>query len=294
MVYALDPSRPPVWRSPRALQFGVEAPDIVLEDPSIAEERMVAALAGGASRDTLRTIAAAGGAAPEAADALLARLSPVLAAGPRTGPAGLVVLDGAGPTAARILALLHDAGVDARAGLDDDDPALDGAEAAVLVAPYAVAPRRHQRWLRRDVPHLPVVFGDRAVHVGPFVTPGDGPCLRCGDLHRRDADPAWPAIAAQLHARPLPGESELACGAVSSVAAGAVLARRDGRPLPTGVAMRFDRRTLRWSEQRREAHPECGCLSPAAAPAPLVRARPGTATADGPWAGPADSRAATS
>ncbi|WP_314149719.1 TOMM precursor leader peptide-binding protein, partial [uncultured Leifsonia sp.] len=191
------------------------------------------------------------------------------------------------------LALLREAGVEVHAGPAGDD-AVDRADTAVLVGAYAIAPRRHQRWLRRDVPHLPVVFGDLAVGVGPFVTPGSGPCLRCADLHRRDRDPAWPAIAAQLHVRPAPGETELICGAVGSVAAGAVLAHLAGDALPVGTALRFDRRTLRWSEETRTPHPECGCLSPAAPPWPPVPARPGTGTAAGRTGVPAGCRAWTS
>jgi hypothetical protein len=34
--------------------------------------------------------------------------------------------------------------------------------------------------------------------VGPLVIPGVTSCLDCADLHRRDRDAAWPAVAAQL------------------------------------------------------------------------------------------------
>ena len=34
--------------------------------------------------------------------------------------------------------------------------------------------------------------------VGPLVIPGVTSCLECADLHRRDRDAAWPAVAAQL------------------------------------------------------------------------------------------------
>ena len=34
--------------------------------------------------------------------------------------------------------------------------------------------------------------------VGPLVIPGVTSCLGCADLHRRDRDAAWPAVAAQL------------------------------------------------------------------------------------------------
>ena len=78
------------------------------------------------------------------------------------------------------------------------------------------------------------------------------------------------------------------------VAAGAVLALLAGDALPVGTALRFDRRTLRWSEETRTPHPECGCLSPAAPPWPPVPARPGTGTAAGRTGVPAGCRAGTS
>lgn len=297
MVHQLDPRIPRVWRSPRALQFGVERPRLILDPVGVAEERMISALSAGATLSALRMIARGAGAGPAAVDALLARLGPVLESPPdeRHGDAPIVVLDGAGPTAARILALLRGAGVDARSGLAADDPAVDLAAAAVVVGAFAIAPHRHQRWLRRDIPHLAVVFGDGGVTVGPFVRPGDGACLRCVDLHRRDADPAWPALAAQLHTRPLPGETELVCAAAASAAAGAVLALVRGAPGRSDAAARYDTVAARWSERRWEPHPECGCLSPLAAPprAPAP-ARRGTATPAATPAAPAGFRAAPS
>lgn len=310
MVYQLDPAVPRVWRSPHALQFGVERPRLVLDPLDAAGERMVSALAGGAALGALRLIARSAGAEPDAADALLERLAPVL-----TQPAGnshagrgaaIVVIDGTGPTAARILTLLREAGIDARSGLATDDPAVDDAAAAIVVASFAVAPHRHQRWLRRDIPHLAVVFGDAGATVGPLVRPGDSACLRCLDLHRRDTDPAWPALAAQLHTRPAPGESELVCGAVASAAASVVLAALDehlptAQSLPassTATASRYDAATGRWTDFCWEPHRECGCLTPLALPPASTRAEPsarqGTATADARSVALAGYRAAPS
>ncbi|MBO1740879.1 hypothetical protein [Leifsonia sp. TF02-11] len=298
MVYQLDPAVPRVWRSPHALQFGVERPRLILDPLDAAGERMVSALAGGVAIGALRLIARSAGADPAAADALVARLEPVLAreTDGDHAPArdAIVVLDGTGPTAARILGLLREAGVDARSGLHADDPAVDDAAVAIVIGSYAVAPHRHQRWLRRDIPHLAVVFGDAGATVGPLVLPGETACLRCLDLHRRDQDPAWPALAAQLHTRPAPGESELVCGAVASAAASVVLAALDGRtrpgesatepPCATATASRYDAGTARWSDFGWEPHPECGCLTPLtfpiASPRAALRARRGTATAD--------------
>jgi hypothetical protein len=48
------------------------------------------------------------------------------------------------------------------------------------------------------VPHLVAGVRETTAVVGPLVLPGRTSCLRCGDLHRSDRDPAWPLLAAQL------------------------------------------------------------------------------------------------
>jgi hypothetical protein len=56
----------------------------------------------------------------------------------------------------------------------------------------------------RGVPHLCVDLRDGVAIVGPLVPPAGSPCLNCIELHRRDRDPAWPALAAQLSTGPDP------------------------------------------------------------------------------------------
>ncbi len=94
----------------------------------------------------------------------------------------------------------------------------DRAALAVIAATWAVRPARHLPWLRRDVPHLAIVFDDTGARVGPLVEPGRGPCLRCLDLARRDDDPAWPAIAAQLAGRQAATRTERAAIEVAALA----------------------------------------------------------------------------
>jgi bacteriocin biosynthesis cyclodehydratase domain-containing protein len=53
-----------------------------------------------------------------------------------------------------------------------------------------------EAWVQNR-PHLSITaFGDRGV-IGPLVEPGRTSCLTCHHLHMRDADPAWPLLAAQ-------------------------------------------------------------------------------------------------
>jgi hypothetical protein len=69
----------------------------------------------------------------------------------------------------------------------------------VVLSDYLVADPRMLRDLHsQGVAHLPVRVRDGAGLVGPLVIPGVTSCLACADLHRRDRDAAWPAVAAQL------------------------------------------------------------------------------------------------
>ncbi|SFT41234.1 hypothetical protein SAMN05660657_00621 [Geodermatophilus amargosae] len=90
-------------------------------------------------------------------------------------------------------------------------------------------------------------------------------CLRCADLRRRDADPHWPVLAAQLTAADAPGGSTLTCWATALVAAQQVLAYLDGSGSPAALSASVELcppglvpRLRRWPP-----HPSCGCTGAA-------------------------------
>jgi len=68
----------------------------------------------------------------------------------------------------------------------------------VLVTMGALPPDVGEPWLRRGIPHLPLVVQGHRVQVAPLITAGRAPCLSFLDLHRRDRDAAWPTLLAQL------------------------------------------------------------------------------------------------
>jgi hypothetical protein len=73
-----------------------------------------------------------------------------------------------------------------------------GADLVVLSDNLVADPRMLRDLHSQGVAHLPVRVRDGAGLVGPLVIPGVTSCLGCADLHRRDRDAAWPAVAAQL------------------------------------------------------------------------------------------------
>ncbi|MFF1634050.1 TOMM precursor leader peptide-binding protein [Leifsonia sp. NPDC058248] len=270
MTFALDPRIHRVWRSPATLQFGVERPVLTLTGLSNADERMLVALDAGVTLSGLQLVAERAGGDPSAAERFLERLAPVLSGEPGTVTPPLIVVDGAGRAAGRLLQVLRESGADVRAGLSWSDPAVRAADAAVILGSFAIEPERHRRWLRRDVPHLPVVFGDETVTIGPLVEPGDGPCLGCLDLHRSDGEPDWPAMASQLYTRDARRETSLVTTAVAAVAGRAVLDRavRGSRRL-AHLGLSLDYETGITTERAHRPHEACGC-----------RALPGNGTAD--------------
>jgi bacteriocin biosynthesis cyclodehydratase domain-containing protein len=138
---------------------------------------------------------------------------------------------------------------------------------AVLVDHSVADAGRAEALLRADTPHLSIVIRDGDAVVGPLVRPGQGPCLRCLDLHRSDRDPAWPQVQAQL-LRPVAGAGEpeetATAALVGGLAALQVLGHLDGlaRPATTGATLEVELPDGLVSRREWPAHPRCGCHWP--------------------------------
>ncbi|MEQ1735358.1 MAG: hypothetical protein ABL886_02870 [Rhodoglobus sp.] len=256
MILKLDPRWPIVWRSPSSLQLGIDPPLVVLDGVTEAQERLVAALAVGVSDGGLGLVTRS---SAEERFTLLELLAPALVAAPRPPIPRVVAVSGSGATVEALAGLLASSGVHTLVSERAETLADQGADVAVAIGHFVLPPALHSLWLRRDVPHLPIVFGDSAVVVGPLVEPGDGPCLRCLELVHRDADPAWPAVASQVLGRRGVAESAVLTAEAAAVAARVVLDRLVGQTFDPSVSTRIDgasgvRTTRNW-----QRHPECGC-----------------------------------
>jgi hypothetical protein len=114
----------------------------------------------------------------------------------------------------------------------------------------------------RNCAHLAVRLGTDHGAVGPLVIPGLTSCLRCADLHRRDRDPAWTALAVQLTvARRHGAASDVGLATVvAGVAALQALAYLDGDE-PAAVEGTLELHLPDWRVRRRSwpVHPDCDC-----------------------------------
>lgn len=292
----IDPHLPLVWRTPNELQLGA-TPRVVLSDPGELETGLIAALRHGVSLETAHKIGRGLGGSPAAVQQLLEALAPAFEAGLEAQAAPgtishsiagasrrrradaaasehsrpVIALDAAPAIAARLVEHLAVLGYET---VPAADAAIEDTALAVIVASWVVAPARHLPWLRADVPHLAVVFDDAGLRIGPLVEPGEGPCLRCLDLARRDDDAAWPVIAAQLTGRPA---ASCTPRAIHDAVAGAASVVDDrlahGQQRLREASLRLSRPGERAQLTRHPVHSECGCRAPAGtATAP---ARPG-------------------
>ena len=132
---------------------------------------------------------------------------------------------------------------------------------AVLVGAGGPAELTALSYDTRRLAHLAVTIRDGIVVVGPLVRPGRSPCLNCIDLHRRDRDPGWPAIAAQLQTTTDPLEPAAATTvlAAAAYAAAEVLDHIDGEvPRTVGATVEISR-AGEWTRRQWPLHPACDC-----------------------------------
>lgn len=140
----------------------------------------------------------------------------------------------------------------------------------VVLADYLVPDPRLVRELHAArVPHLPVRVRDGTGVVGPLVLPGVTSCLGCADLHRRDRDSAWPAVAAQLrhtvtHAdrATVLATTALALSQVDRVIAairGAAAGPELAAPPTLDATLELDLTTGSMMTRRWVRHPLCDC-----------------------------------
>jgi bacteriocin biosynthesis cyclodehydratase domain-containing protein len=278
MALQIDSRYPVLWRTPDSVQIGADHAIVTLTGVTVAEEYLLAVLRRGISRSGLSMIGESVGATPEQVADFLERVRPALRSEP-TQRARLdertieVVGTGLASDAARSIL----SGLGATISAAGERP-----ELAVLVSTFEVDPRVAGSYLRRDIPHLAVVFGDSEVRIGPLVEPGAGPCLHCVSRARADRDAAWPALASQLYGRPAATEDALTVAAAGPIVTRAVLDRLTAPP-SSARAHRLKNRVLtldaasgRISEARFRPHQECACQE--VPPAEIVTA--GAAVSD--------------
>lgn len=280
----IDPTHPPLWRTATSLQFGLDAVATVT-DPSRWQQRLVRELEHGIPETAAVPFAVAAGASRRAAEAFLDLIDPALT---HEDDLSLpVILQAAGEVPAGQLDLIARALVSAGCGVHPahafDPPGGAPADAApvVVVAHRVVPPGFAAALMADDRPHLPVVLSPGAADVGPLITPGRTACLSCRAAERRDADPAWPTLAAQLVGRPVDDVDPSVLWEAGIVAGRMLTASARHPAAADDHSLTLRAGSLHRALQTHRPHADCRCRSLA-----------GTSTADAPaHRGPTTPRA---
>ena len=303
MTLRLDPRRPIVWRTPHSLQIGVDPMLAHLDNVSDGDARLIDALVVGVTRAGLAMLAERAGVLPHRVDELLAGVTAAMVdptwSTPAAAPRPTITVVGVGVGAQRVAGVLVEAGHPVAIAVPGAMTRGRRPATAVLVTEHVIDPHEHERWLRRDVSHLPIVFGEVSATIGPLVEVGVTACLRCVERHRTNDDFARPAIATQLWGQAAAAQSpalatEAAIEALRMLrTTSRAAARGTGSPAAT-FSVRLDAdsglRTVRewWPNEG------CGCRGLTALPEPAPRRETGSPPAPpAPWsrAAPTTARA---
>lgn len=262
----LDPDLPICWEDPDTLRLGFDRAVVRLRRPSAGVQRLLGRLITGEDLSRPGILALSVGAPVAEVAAALRALAPALVAAPPPRPADAP----AEPPPRPLRAFVSDDGRPVPAlvagltasGLCVPAPHERATDLVVHVERFLEPLARAQRWLVAGIPHLVVRFTDRAVEVGPLIRAG-APCAACLALARVDADPAAPALAAQLVGVPPRSETDAAAALAAVYAAGCIGDWRAGlaRASTDVVALSVSGGRPDGSAVRRTVapHPECAC-----------------------------------
>jgi bacteriocin biosynthesis cyclodehydratase domain-containing protein len=140
---------------------------------------------------------------------------------------------------------------------------------AVYVDRDVADPQVGAALMSRGHPHLSVLVREHDTLIGPLVVPGQTSCLECVQLHRADADPAWPDVVSLLAGKAgtasadrSPFEEVSQSVAAAGLAARQTLLFIDGRNQPGSFSavLKLDGVDGTVSRHVYPPHPSCGCM----------------------------------
>jgi len=257
-MYRLSPNLPLVWTSATSIQVGIDPPRARVDDIPDNAAPLLHALSQGTPASGLAMLAQVHQVNHAWVDHLVEALQPAFV---NTGARNPLQLEAwsTSPAITGLVALAKQSGVEVTVPKAITHDTVPGADTVVLVADYLLHPHWADQLLRENVPHLPVVFSDQTVMVGPLVTPGTTPCLMCVESHRRDDMVGWLEVSSQLWGKHSPLHTPDNIGLAWALllvllSPGGVAGHMSGF---TRAAIVADKGNILWHSV--DFHPRCSC-----------------------------------
>lgn len=132
----------------------------------------------------------------------------------------------------------------------------------IAICSYLTNPAWAKACIKKGLPHLPIIKRETEIEVGPLFIPGRTLCLHCQHLAKREVDPEWPQLAAQLAcADPVMADTSLSEYA-SAFAVREVLSYLSGLPISlVGASWVFNPADPLPQVRQWQPHPKCGCVN---------------------------------
>lgn len=132
----------------------------------------------------------------------------------------------------------------------------------IAICSYLTNPAWAKACIRKGVPHLPIIKRETEIEVGPLFVPGRTLCLHCQHLAKREVDPEWPQLAAQLAcADSVKADTSLSEYA-SAFAVREILSYLSGLPISlVGASWIFNPADPLPQVRQWKPHPKCGCVN---------------------------------
>ncbi len=115
-------------------------------------------------------------------------------------------------------------------------------------------------FMEAGLAHLLITPSAATVEIGPLVSPGASPCLRCMHLAKRDIDPDWPTTTEAIRDRALPPIDPFLAQLSAQLSAELSRSRITDHTTTSSVMLRTSAPYGETSITRITVHPMCDCL----------------------------------
>lgn len=198
----LPPHLPLIWLTPDTVQVGIDPPRATLTQVPDGAPALLHALGSGVSSSGLDMLAQHHRVPGRWLSDALRVLGPLLQPDPPATTKAISLWSSIADTAG-FARLAEQAGYDVCVP-DDVGADTDWSRPVLVIADYLI----HPGWLValavQQRTHLPLLFSDQSIRVGPLIRFGKSPCLVCAESVQRDQQPHWLEVASQLWSRTSP------------------------------------------------------------------------------------------